>query len=97
MMCHSSWVTLPLYIYILYILYIYEREREREREREKKTDRQTDMIFNPVNLELRKIPSRTNKILKNRTLNLSNPGQELNVKKIHRANIFLFKKKKNLM
>ena len=52
------------------------------------------ILFNPVNLELGTIPSRTNKIFKNRILNLSNPGQELNINKIHRANNFLFKKKK---
>ena len=45
-------------------------------------------IFNPVNPELGTIPSRTNKIFKKRILNLSNPGQELNENKIHRANYF---------
>ena len=45
-------------------------------------------VFNPVNLELGTIPSRTNRIL-----NLSNPSQELNANKIHREN-FLFKKTK---
>ena len=44
------------------------------------------MIFNPVNPELGRIPSRTIKILKNRILNLINPGQEINANKIHRAN-----------
>ena len=46
-------------------------------------------VFNPVNLELGTIPSRTNEIFKNRILNLSNHGQELNVNKIHRTNYFL--------
>ena len=49
------------------------------------------ILFNPVNSELGTIPNRTNKIFKNRILNLSNPGQELNVNKILRANNFLFK------
>ena len=40
-------------------------------------------VFNIVNPELETIPRRTNKILKNRISNLSNPGQELNVNKIH--------------
>ena len=39
-------------------------------------------IFNPLNPELRR--SGTIKIFKYRLLNLSNPGQELNVNKIHR-------------
>ncbi len=43
------------------------------------------ILFNPVNPELGTIPSRTIKIFKNRILNLSNPGQELNVNKIHIA------------
>ena len=47
--------------------------------------------FNSVNPELGTIPSRTNKIFKNRILNLSNSGQELKVNKIHRENYFLFK------
>ena len=51
-------------------------------------------LFNPVNPELGTILSRTNKIFKNRILNLNNPGQGLNVNKNHRANYFLFKKKK---
>ena len=42
------------------------------------------------------IPSRTIKILKNRILNLSNPGQELNTNKIHRANYLKKKKNNNL-
>ena len=50
--------------------------------------------FNPVNLEFGTIPSWTNKIFKNRIINLSNPSQELNVNKIHRANNFLLKKQK---
>ena len=41
------------------------------------------ILFNPVNMELGTIPSRTNKIFKNGILNLSKPGQELNVNKIH--------------
>ena len=49
------------------------------------------MLFNPVNPELGIIPSKTQKIFKNRILNLSNPGQKLNVNKIHRAKKFLFK------
>ena len=48
-------------------------------------------VFNPVNPELRTIPSRIIRIFKNRTLNLSNPGQELNVIKIYRVNYFLIK------
>ena len=32
------------------------------------------IFFNPVNPELGTVPSRTNKIFKNRILNLSNPG-----------------------
>ena len=40
------------------------------------------------------IPLRTNKIFKIRILNLNNPVKELNVNKIHRANNFLYKKKK---
>ena len=51
-------------------------------------------VFNPVNLELGTIPSRTIKTIKIRILNLSNPGQELNANKIHRANYFFRKKKK---
>ena len=43
------------------------------------------ILFNPINPELGTIPSRTNKIFKNRILNLNNPGQELNVNKIHGA------------
>ena len=43
-------------------------------------------VFNPVNSELGTIPSRTNEIFKNRILNLSNPGQELNLNEIHREN-----------
>ena len=38
------------------------------------------------------ISIRTNKILKNRILNLDNPGKELNVNKIHRENNFLRRK-----
>ena len=38
------------------------------------------------------IPIRTNEIFKNRILNLDNPGKDLNVNKIHRANNFLLKK-----
>ena len=49
-------------------------------------------VFNPVNPDLGTIPSRTNKIFENRISNLSNPSQELNVNKIHRANNFLLKK-----
>ena len=49
------------------------------------------ILFNTVNLESGTIPTRTNKIFKNRILNLSNPSQELNVNKIHRANNFLIK------
>ena len=37
------------------------------------------------------IPSRINKMFKNGILDLNNPGQELNVNKIHKANNFLFK------
>ena len=36
---------------------------------------------------------KTNKIFKNRILNLNNPCKEFNVNKIHRANIFFQKKK----
>ena len=42
------------------------------------------------------ISSRTNKIFKNRILNLNNPGQKLNVNKIDCANYLLFKKKKKI-
>ena len=52
------------------------------------------ILFNPVNPELGTIPSRSNKIFKNRMSNLTNPGQELQVNKIHRANNFFLKKKK---
>ena len=38
------------------------------------------------------IPIRTNKVFKNRILNLTNPGKEFNVNKIHRANNFFHKK-----
>ena len=51
------------------------------------------ILFNPVNPELGTIPSMTNKIFENRIVNLSNPGQEVNVNKIHIANNFLFKNK----
>ena len=39
-------------------------------------------VFNRVNLELGTIPSRTIKICKNRTSNLSSASQELNADKI---------------
>ena len=42
-------------------------------------------IFQAVNPELGTIPSRTIKIFKYRILNLSNPGQEIDANKIHRA------------
>ena len=48
-------------------------------------------VLNPVNLKMGIIPSRTN----NRILNLSNPGQELNVNKINRTNNILLKKNLN--
>ena len=51
------------------------------------------ILFSPVNPESEIIPISTNKIFKNRILNLNNPGKELNVNKIHRANNFLLKKK----
>ena len=38
------------------------------------------------------ISIRTNKIFKNRILNLDNPGKAINVKEIRRANNFLLKK-----
>ena len=41
------------------------------------------ILFHPVNPELGTIPSRTDKIFKNRILNLNNPGQEMYVNKIH--------------
>ena len=41
------------------------------------------------------IPSRTIKMFKNRILHLSNPHQELNTNKIHRANYF-FKRNQHL-
>ena len=41
--------------------------------------------------ELRTILSRTNKLFKDRILNLSNRDQELSVNKIHSVNSFLFK------
>ena len=40
------------------------------------------------------IPIRTNKIFKNRILNLNDPSKELNVNKIHRVNNFFSQKKK---
>ena len=52
------------------------------------------IFFNPVNPEKGIIPIRTNKIFKNRILNLNIPGEELNVNKIHRANKYFSKKKK---
>ena len=52
-------------------------------------------MVNPVNPELGIIPIRTNKIFENRILNLNNPGKELNVNKIHRANNPPAKNKKN--
>ena len=48
------------------------------------------ILFNPINPELGTIPSRTNRIFKNRILNLSNPNQEFNVNKIHRAYIYIY-------
>ena len=53
------------------------------------------ILYNPVNPELGIIPNWTNKIFKNRILNLNNPDKELNVNKIHRANDFLLKKSNN--
>ena len=46
-------------------------------------------LFNPLNLKTGIIPIRTNKIFKNKILNLNNPGKELNVNKMHTANNFL--------
>ena len=43
-------------------------------------------VFNPVTLKSETIPSRTIKIFKYRLLYLSNPSQELNTNKIHKAN-----------
>ena len=53
------------------------------------------IFFKPVNPELGIIPISTTKIFKNRILDLNNPGKELNVNKIHRAN-FSFEEKKKI-
>ena len=53
------------------------------------------IVFNPINLELGTIPNRTIWIFKYWILNSSNPGQEFNPIKIHRANFFLKKKTNN--
>ena len=50
------------------------------------------MLFNRVNSGEGIIPIRTNKIFKSRILDLNNPGKELNVNKIQRANNFPSKK-----
>ena len=55
------------------------------------------ILFSPVNPEKGIIPIRTNKIVKKRILNLDNPGKELHVNKIHRANNFLLKNQQSVI